>query len=109
MTFVPLTEAGGKFVQGGSRPTCVIVRLEGYVAAAAANTAMSISAIIDGETIDPSEVQLFYNEVVYQPRGWTFIIPDVAPGTHRIAFKFRSNNGNNVGFDYSNTIIPHAP
>ncbi len=109
MTFVLLAETAVKFVQGGSRPSCVMVRLEGYVAAGS-NTAISILATIDGDTIDPGEVQLAYNDsAVFQPRAWTFILPSVAPGEHRIGFKFRSNNGNTVFFSNSNAIIHHAP
>jgi hypothetical protein len=107
-TFVPLTGAGRKFIQGGSRPSCVLVRFEGYVATAD-NTVISISAAIDGATIAPNEVQLAYDAVVYQPRAWTFIIPKVAPGEHRIGFKFRTNNGNGVSVNRSNTIIHYAP
>jgi hypothetical protein len=107
-TFVPLTGATRKFIQGGSTPSCVLVRFEGYLATSA-NTVISISATLDGNTIAPSEIQLAYNEVVYLPRAWTFILPKVAPGEHRIAFKFRTNNGNSVSFNRTNTIIQHAP
>ena len=109
MTLVPLTETTVNFVQGGSRPSCVMVRLEGYVAAGT-NTAISISATIDGNPIDPGEVQLAYNDSgVYQPRAWTFVIPSVAPGAHRVGFKFRSNNGNSVSFNDSNVIVHYVP
>lgn len=108
MTFVPLAGAARKFVQGGSRPGCVLVRFEGYVATDD-NTVLAISATLDGNTIEPAEVQLAYDAVVYQPRAWTFIIPKVAPGEHRIAFKFRTNNGNSVSLNGSNTIVHHAP
>jgi hypothetical protein len=108
-TFVTLTETAVKFVQGGSRPSCVTARLEGYVAASGASTVLSVSATIDGNTIDPGQVQLAFNQTVYLPSAWTFIIPSVAPGAHRIVFKFRSNNGNAVTFNSSNAIIHHAP
>ena len=108
LTFVPLTEAGGRFIQGGSRPSCVIVRFEGYVATGA-NTTIFISAAIDGKTIAPSEVQLAYNASVYLPSAWTFIIPKVAPGEHAIRFKFRGNNSSGVSVNRSNTIIHYAP
>ncbi len=106
-TFVPLAEAGGRFVQGGSEPSCVMVRFEGYVATTN-NAVLTISASIDDETIAPDQVQLL-GIPLYEPRAWTFIIPRVAPGKHRIKFVFRSNNGNSVGFNASNTIIQHAP
>ncbi len=107
-TFVPLDEAGAKFVQGGSQPSCVLVRFEGYVATAD-NTVISISASIGNKTLPPIAVQLAHNAVVYQPRGWTFVIPNVKPGDHRIKFTYRTNSGNSVSFNATSTIIHHAP
>jgi hypothetical protein len=107
-TFVLLPETAVKFVQGGSRPSCVMARLEAHVATSS-NTAITILATIDGNTIDPGDVQLAFNDTNFQPRAWTFVLPSVAPGAHRIGFKFRSNNGNTVFVSNSNAIIHHAP
>ena len=106
MSFVRLTETGGKFIQGGSRASCVMVRFEGYVATDVDNV-ITISATIDGKPI--GERQLAYAAVVYQPRAWTFIVPSVAPGEHVIRFNFRTNNGKAVSVTSTNTIIHFVP
>lgn len=105
-TFVRLTEAGGRFIQGGSKASCVMVRFEGYVATDVDNV-ISISATIDGMPI--GERQLAYASAVYQPRAWTFIVPSVAPGLHVIRFDFRTNNGKAASVTSTNTIIYYAP
>lgn len=106
VTFVPLAETGGNFVQKGSKPGCVMVRFDGYVATSAANTVFVISATIDGETIFPAELQLTAGPF-FEPRAWTYLIPNVAPGKHRIRFQFRSNNGNTVTIERSSTVIQY--
>jgi hypothetical protein len=104
--FVRLTETGGRFIQGGTKASCVMVRFEGYVATDVDNV-LTISATIDGQPI--GERQLAYAAAVYQPRAWTFIVPNVAPGLHVIRFVFRTNNGKAVSVSSTNTIIHHAP
>lgn len=105
-SFVRLTETGGRFTQGGSKASCVMVRFEGYVATDVDNV-LTISATIDGKPI--GERQLAYAAVVYQPRAWTFIVPSVTPGVHAIRFNFRTNNGKAVSVSSTNTIIYYAP
>lgn len=103
-TFVPLTEAAVQFVQKGSQPSCVMIRLEAYVATFE-SAVLTISATLDGKTISPDEVQLT-NSPVYFPVSWTFVHPNVAPGKHTIAFQFRTNNGaRSVVVSRSNTIV----
>lgn len=106
-TFVPLTEAAVQFVHKGSQPSCVMIRLEAY-AATVDGAVMTVSASLDGATVEPDAIQLTSNPV-YLPVSWTFILPKVPPGKHTISFQFRTNNSaKGVIFNSTNTFVHFA-
>ena len=104
---VNLPEARAAIVQGGSRPSCVIVQFEAQVAT---NGTLVIGVTIDGDGsgVIPAPRQFVFDTSAYQTTGGTFIIPSVAPGVHRIRVQY-AGNGNAVNVKNTNTIIHYAP
>jgi hypothetical protein len=90
---VTMPQSGIAFVQGGSVPGCVVVTFAAVITTA--STWMFVSATLDGNSpIDPN--RNFGSVSAQDSRTTVFVFPNVAPGSHTIVMKFRSQNGGNV-------------
>ncbi len=111
-SFVNMPEAAVNFVQGGKKPSCVIVRFSAEVAAAQ-NTAMFVRAVLDNATVAiPSPQQFTVNQgpiFAFAAHSYDFVFPSVTPGTHIVRMQYGSSNGEDVRMQNRATIVHFAP
>jgi len=109
-TFISVPETGISFVQGGSRPSCVLVQFSAHAFAEAGNS-LILRARIDGTTIGlPRSVQFSSDDPgLYRTSTVILIFPRIAPGAHTVELQFRSGNGTRVEIGVHNTIVHFAP
>jgi hypothetical protein len=110
-TFVSLPESTLNFVQGGNKPSCVIVQFWGNTGAN--QTGLYLRALIDqvSTSVLPDSPQIGrYPDNFVQSASAIYIIPNVAPGAHKITFQFRSSsNGAQVSISAHNVLVMYAP
>jgi hypothetical protein len=107
-TFVDVPATTTNIVQGGNSNSCVIVDFNGLVAAAA-NTALFVTAVLDDVVGVPDYAQLIHSATTFENRSVSFLFPDVAPGTHTVKMQFHSSNGQIVYINRSTVIIRFVP
>jgi hypothetical protein len=94
----PVIDSSIAFVQGGTRPGCVIVALSGE-AKADPNTAMFVTAALDNVACDPTPnffVRSNGTATDYADRAMNYVCSDVAAGAHRARLLFRTGIGGNA-------------
>src|SRR6185503_11991988 len=91
-TYVPVPNLTPlSFNQGGSQPSCVLVRLAASVKTDAGAT-MWVRLKIDTAVQSgyPAEVPFATGETTNTAHEFTIAIPSVAPGNHTLRLQFRS-------------------
>lgn len=109
-TYVDVPEATVSFVQGGSAPSCVIVRFSAQTFAK--GNGMTVRPLMDVNTRAlPAGVQYAAMDCSAEGCGdhsysFEFVFPSVAPGTHLLRMQYHAafSSGTNVGPVY---IGPH--
>jgi len=97
------------FKQGGSTPSCVLVRFTANYGVAGANDYSQVRAVLNGDTAGrPGDA--YYPTTGNYQRGATveFFFPDVEPGKHNIAIFFASPQGGTVLLDQPLTVVLSA-
>jgi len=108
-THVNLAQTRINFTQGGTGPSCVIVRFSAE-AGAGPGPWLELRAVLDGVTVAlPPAVRFGINEGSEVARSYDFIFPSVAPGMHTLQMQFRSSNGTSVFISDRTTIVLHKP
>jgi hypothetical protein len=109
-TFRAIPGTGITFTQGGTGPSCVIVRFS----AASSVTGGGIShveAVLDQvTTAEPGMVQFSGANVGSVSHAFEFLFPSVAPGSHTLRMFFKVNSGGHTVYvDERTTTVHHAP
>ena len=108
--YVDVTESGVRFVQGGTKPGCIIVSFSAE-AGAAANETMVVQPVLDGTTVcEPGEnffVPSNASVTHAGARAMNYVCTDVTPGVHRLKMRFRSFGGQPVTLSYRTLIVHH--
>ena len=91
--FVDVAESNIRFVQGGSKPGCIVISLSAE-AIAGQNTAMAVRAVLDTTAVCESVYDSFVlSDATRSVRAANFLCTDVTPGAHRIKLQFLSSGG----------------
>ena len=111
-TFTSIPEAAITFTQGGTGPSCVVVRFS----AASSVTGGGISRVIatldnnDGAPAEPGQVQFSGANNGSVSHSFEFLFPSVAPGPHTLRMMFRVGNASSTVFvDERTIVVQHAP
>ena len=108
-TYANLAQTRVNFIQGGTGPSCVIVRFSAE-AGAGPGPWLELRAVLDGVTVAlPPTVRFGINEGSEVARSYDFIFPSVGPGNHTLQMQFRSSNGTSVFISNRSTIVLHKP
>ncbi len=111
-TFTNLSEGKISFVQGGTSPSCVIVRFSAQTFASSIDNAAVVKAVLDN-TVDalPGSVQLSGDDgTKSRAHSYEFVFPSVTPGSHILRMQFKSGlSGLNAQLNNYTTILHHAP
>jgi len=107
-SYVDLPQARVTFNQGGTNPSCVLVR---FSAAPNANRNMGFRALLDGNAGIPFEGQISDGvDMGPNARRFTFIFPNVAPGVHVVQIQHQmTSQGGMVDMNAHNTIVSFRP
>jgi hypothetical protein len=109
-TFKTVPEAIVTFTQGGTSPSCVVVRFSAETNVPGGAGIGRVRALLDNVTAAvPDEVQFSGADIAGLARAYDFVFPSVAPGSHVLRMQFRSSNGQSVFLDRHTTIVQHAP
>lgn len=108
-SYVNVSETGISFNQGGSSPSCVIVSFSAE-ASAAANTVMTLRAVIDGVAGSCTPTDTFFVFAGTTAEGlaahaMNFICPNVSPGGHVASIQFHRSGGTSVRLLLRTTIV----
>ncbi len=108
--YVDVIESGVWFVQGGTKPGCIIVSFSAE-AGAAANETMVVQPVLDGTTVCEPGENFFVPSIASGSnagaRAMNYVCTDVAPGAHRLKMQFRSFGGATVTLSYRTLIVHH--
>jgi hypothetical protein len=108
-TFKSIPEAAITFTQGGTAPSCVVVRFS----AASSVTVSGVSRIVarlDGVTdAEPGSVQFSGENVGSVAHSFDFLFPSVAPGAHTVRMMYRTNGTGTVFVDERVLVVQHVP
>lgn len=102
--------AGIAFTQGGSEPSCVIVRFSA-MAAAEYPRWIGLRVAIDGNKIgppeiaSPGEIQFEGYTELSAARSFDFVFPAVAPGKHTIHVQWKYQNPLGIVWMHERTTI----
>ena len=108
-TYANLPQAKVRFVQGGTVPSCVVVRFVAEAGAVGFAFA-EVRAILDDVTEPlPPNVRFGVNHTSEVAGSYEFLFPSVAPGNHVLRMQFRSSNGESVFIVGHSTIVLHKP
>jgi hypothetical protein len=95
------------FTQGGSAISCVIVH---YSAMASAQDPhwIQMRVVMDGRVIaEPGDVQFDGYTEISRVRAFSFIFPEVGPGSHNVVVLWRSYNTGYAFMHRRTTIVQH--
>jgi hypothetical protein len=109
-TYINVPESLVYFVQGGTKPSCVIVQF--FASENANGTGLYLRAMLDGVTPGlPNEAPVARDSDPYSHSvAGTFIFNAVAPGAHNIKLQFHtSGNANGIIGGPYNIIVSYAP
>ena len=108
--YVDVIESTARFVQGGTKPGCIVVAFSAE-AGAAANETMVVQPVLDGTTNCQPENNFFVlsgASITHSAaRAMNYVCTDVAPGVHRLRMQFRSFGGQTVTLSYRTLIVHH--
>ena len=108
--YVDVIESGVRFVQGGTKPGCIVVSFSAE-AGAAANETMVVQPVLDGTTICEPDSNFFVPSSASGTnagaRAMNYVCTDVTPGAHRLKMQFRSFSGGAVTLSYRTLIVHH--
>jgi hypothetical protein len=108
ITLVGIPEAAITFTQGGTSPSCVVVRFS----AASSVTGGGISRVaakLDNVTFAaPPEAQFSGANNGSVSHSFEFLFPSVAPGSHTVRIMYRVVPGT-VFVDERTLVVQHAP
>jgi hypothetical protein len=111
--FANIPEASVTFAQGGTKPSCVIVRFSArtHTDSSPANNVVVIRAFLDNTTAAlPAEVGYSGDDgTVFRAHSFEFIFPSVAPGVHTVRMQFRNRLGGTSRVLVHNTVVQYAP
>ena len=106
-TWKSIPEAAVSFTQGGSEPSCVVVRFSAM--AFGTSVLVRIRAMMDNTTAAaPGEVYFGIDNKdtsAAEAHSFDFLFPDVAPGAHVV--RVQMNGGGYI--HRHTTIVEHAP
>ena len=107
-TFRTLQEGSLTFTQGGTAPSCVIVHFSAQIDS---DCLLTIRAFLDNTTAAlPPEVELtsFLGDV--SARSFSFVFPNVAPGSHTLRMQFHILNPGEIAIiKRHNVIVQYVP
>jgi hypothetical protein len=109
-SYVDLPQARVIFHQGGSKPSCVLVRFSADPKAGNF-TNMGFRVLLDGAQAGlPFEAQISDGiDVAPSARRFTFIFANVAPGAHSVQMQHQATSPNSAAaMNGHNTIVWHA-
>lgn len=109
-TFVSIPGSSLTFVQGGTRPSCVVIRFSG-ASSVVGNNVSHIQAVLNDVTAaDPGQVQFSGENIGSVSHAFDFFLPNVAPGSHTVRMMIRVDSPtDNVFIDERTLIVQHAP
>ncbi len=109
-TSVDVVDTQIGFNQGGGSASCVIISFSSE-ASAAANTTMTVEALLDGVVCQPSSnffVTSNASSIGLADRSMNYVCPGVSPGSHTAKIRFRSSGAGSVSLDFRTTIVHYA-
>ena len=109
-TYINVPESGVNFVQGGTKPSCVIVQF--FANENANGTGLYVRAMLDNVTPGlPNEVAPLArdSDIYVHSAATTFIFNAVAPGFHSVKLQFRTSGGAQGYIGTRNMIVSYAP
>ena len=110
ITLIGIPEAAITFTQGGTSPSCVVVRFSAASSVVGANVS-HVAARLDNVTFaEPASVQFSGENIGSVSHSYEFLFPSVAPGPHTVRIMYRVTNGtDNVFVDQRTLVVQHAP
>lgn len=113
-TFVDIPEATVSFVQGGSAPSCVIVRFSGE--SGSKDNGLTIRPLLDVRTKAlPTEAAFAGMECIptvgctTRSYAFEFVFPSVAPGTHLLRMQYEAAfSTSEVFMGRHNTVVQYS-
>jgi hypothetical protein len=115
-SYADVAEATLNFTQGGSSPTCVIVRFSAQ--ASSKEDGVTVRPLLDVSTKAlPPEVALAGMECIptvgctSRSYSFEFVFPRVAPGNHLLRMQYKAGLGSAFGvyIETHNTVVVYAP
>jgi hypothetical protein len=106
-TYKNMRQAAVTFTQGGTAPSCVLVR---FSAGATSNgDSLLVRAVIDDAIIALPPERLFMRTNEGGQQTVDFVFPSIAPGTHILRIQGNSDNATAADVNFPMIIIHHAP
>ena len=106
--FKNIGETTLSFTQGGTKPSCVVVRFSSMTASGGSRVFVRAS-LDDGHLALPSEVSFSGGDSIpAKAYAFDFVFPSVPPGAHVLRMQFRST-GALGALGRHNTIVQYAP
>ena len=96
-TVIPLTAIA--FTQGGTGPSCVVVRFSGASSVVGGGVSR-LQAVLDGTVAEPNSVSFSGENVGSVAHAFEFVFPSVPPGSHTLRMLYRVNNGTPVSYTH---------
>jgi|GEM_PF-5794423 hypothetical protein len=110
--FVNVPRSGLTFTQGGTAPSCVMVRFSA-VTFAPDKRVLDVRVLVDGRVAQPGPVLFSGDDDEDFDGRWArahsfdFLVPNVAPGQHNVRVQARSFTGGPVYLNTRSTVVHH--
>ena len=98
------------FFTQGSGSDCVIVTFAAEASAQVGSTTMTVEAYLDGVACSPRTLFFVRSNTTIQgsaARSMTYVCKNVAPGSHNVHLKWKSNNGKFVFLGYRTVTVQY--
>jgi len=104
--FVNIPQTGFNFTQGGASAGCVIVHFTAEVGTVTYKS-VDIRPLLDGAVKSQPPLADFtrVDDSLQSARGFIFIFPSVAPGTHSITMQFRMRDAGGTAYIQRRTLM----
>ena len=103
MDYSNIAESTIPFTQGGTAPSCAIVRFSAE--ASTESSRLTLRALLDGQTVaQPGPVYLQSGDAFFAAdRSFIFVFPKVAPGKHTLVMQMSTTTDENTVSIFSHT------
>jgi hypothetical protein len=108
-TFTGVSNMGLIFIQGGTNPSCVVVRFSAASSVIGGGVSRVRAVLDDVSLATPTSISFSGENVSSVAHAVEFLFPSVAPGPHNVRILVSVASGDTVFIDERTMIVQHAP